>query len=75
MHARSIIAAFHVHLEPIDDEHRRMSVRAIDTEVITGMSWGMGSCGPGRHYDYRRVDPTTVEEALVLAYLTTALAQ
>ena len=62
------IAAFHVHLAgtasgPI------VSVKATNTQVVNGMKYGLGSCGPGRHWNYVTVKPTTVEEYSILNYL------
>ena len=68
------IAAFHVHFESAgDDAHTSVRVNALDTEVISGKSWGMGSCGPGHQNDYERVAPTGIEESRMLIFLTRAL--
>ena len=72
--ALPFIAAFHVHFEPASDgAHTKVSVTALDTQVISGKFWGIGSCGPGHHNDYQNVAPTGIEESRVLAFLTRTL--
>ncbi|HMJ65486.1 MAG TPA: hypothetical protein VK615_09045 [Candidatus Binatia bacterium] len=46
-----------------------VTVTAFDTEVINGTKFGIGSCGPGQHWNCVKVKPTTVEEYTILAYL------
>jgi len=63
------VAAFHVHLAPEGTDRTRVSVRAVDPQIRNGMAWGLGSCGPGYAWRYRRVAPTTVEEYALLRYI------
>ena len=62
------IAAFHLHLTT-DGSNTLVSATALDTEVINGMKFGFGSCGPGYGWNCEPVKPTTVEEYSVLRYL------
>jgi hypothetical protein len=62
------IAVFHLHLVA-SGSNTVVTVTASDTEVVTGMKFGFGPCGPGRGYVYERVKPTTVEEYTILRYL------
>ncbi len=73
--ALPFIAAFHVHLGVTDASHTEVSVRALDAEVLNGQVWGVGSCGPGYHWNYESVRPTGVEESRLLAYVASALLQ
>jgi hypothetical protein len=62
------IAAFHLHLAG-SGSNTVVTVTASDAEVINGTKFGLGSCGPGQHWNCVRVAPTTVEEYTILRYL------
>jgi hypothetical protein len=62
------MAAFHLHLSP-DGPNTRVSVTALDPEVINGEKFGFGSCGPGYGWNCEKVKPTSVEEYVILRYL------
>ena len=62
------IADFHLHLTA-NGSNTVVSVSALNTEVVNGMKFGIGSCGPGRHWNYVKVTSTTVEEYSILSYL------
>jgi len=62
------MADFHLHLVGSGSD-TVVSVKASEPELVNGMKFGIGSCGPGRHWNYVKVKPTTVEEYTVLAYL------
>jgi hypothetical protein len=61
-------STFHVHLAD-NGPGTVVTVSASDAQVVNGMKSGLGSCGLGRHWNYVKVRPTTVEEYTVLAYL------
>ena len=61
-------ATFHLHLAENGSE-TVVAVRTYDAQVVNGMKFGMGSCGPGQRWNYVKVTPTTVEEYTVLGYL------
>jgi hypothetical protein len=62
------MADFHLHLAGSGSE-TVVSVKAFEPELVNGMKFGLGSCGPGLHWNYAKVKPTTVEEYTILAYL------
>jgi hypothetical protein len=57
----------------LDENHTRIAVVAHDTEIVNGLAWGIGSCGPGYAWRYQRVPPTSIEEYAMLRYLAGAL--
>ena len=61
-------AKFHLHLAGTGPE-TVVSVQAFEARVVNGKRYGCGSCGPGWHWNYKTVAPTTVEEYTVLSYL------
>jgi hypothetical protein len=61
-------ATFHVQLASRGSD-TVVSVNASDTQVVNGTKFGIGSCGPGWHWNYVKVTPTTVEEYTILSYL------
>jgi hypothetical protein len=67
------IGAFQIHMTALDERHTRIAVVAHDTEIVNGMAWGIGSCGPGYAWRYEPVPATTVEEYAMLRHLATAL--
>ena len=62
------IATFHVHLTS-NGPNTTVSVTASNTEVVNGMKFGLGPCGPGQGWNCESVKPTTVEEYCILRYL------
>jgi hypothetical protein len=62
------IANFHLHLAGRAAD-TMVTVTASDAEVINGTKFGIGSCGPGQHWNRVKVKPTTVEEYGILRYL------
>ena len=62
------IAAFHLHLAAAGS-NTLVTVTALDTEVVNGQKFGVGSCGPGYGNNYVKVKPTTIEEYSLLRYL------
>ena len=62
------IATFRLHLTG-RGSNTVVTVTAFDAEVINGTKFGIGSCGPGQHWNCVKVEPTTVEEYTVLRYL------
>ena len=62
------IADFHLHLANRGSD-TVVTVKASGTEVVNGTKFGIGSCGPGQHWNYVSVKPTTVEEYSILRYL------
>ncbi len=62
------IAAFHVHLASAGS-NTLVTVTASDTEVVNGRKFGFGPCGPGFGWNCQKVNPTTVEEYILLRYL------
>jgi hypothetical protein len=67
------IEGFHVHLEALGPGRTLVSVTAVDPQVVNGMKWGIGSCGPGYSWRTERVAPTTVEEYALLRFLGQAM--
>ena len=63
-----LIADFHVHMAG-SGSGTLVTVRASETEVVNGTKFGIGSCGPGQHWNYVSVKPTTIEEYSILRYL------
>ena len=61
------LAAFHVHFAPIGPARTSVSVTALDTEVLNGQTTGMP--GHGRANRYVRVEPTSIEEYVILRYM------
>ena len=61
-------ARFHLHLAGNGPE-TVVSVKTSEARVVNGQRYGCGSCGPGWHWNYKTVQPTTVEEYTVLSYL------
>src|SRR5262245_61938267 len=62
------IADFHLHLAGSGSD-TVVTVRASEPEVVNGTRFGIGSCGPGQHWNYVSVKATTVEEYSILSYL------
>ena len=62
------IADFHLHLAGIATG-TVVTVTASNAEVINGTKFGIGSCGPGQHWNRVKIRPTTVEEYGLLRYL------
>jgi hypothetical protein len=62
------LASFHLHLSAAGS-NTIVSVAALETEIINGEKFGIGSCGPGYAWNYQKVKPTTVEEYSLLRYL------
>ena len=62
------IADFHLHLAGLATG-TMVTVTASNTEVINGTKFGIGSCGPGQHWNRVKVKATTVEEYSILRYL------
>ena len=60
------LADFRVHLAESGPSRTSVSVAALETEVLNGSTWGIGSCGPGTFNRYVRVEPTSVEEYVIL---------
>jgi hypothetical protein len=69
------VAAFHVHLIPRGEDRTEVEVRVVHPEIINGLEWGLGSCGPGYFWRHRRVAPTTVEEYALLRYIGRSLGE
>jgi len=67
------LADFHVHLAESGPTRTSVSVAALETEVLNGSTWGIGSCGPGTFNRHVRVEPTSVEEYVVLRHIATIL--
>jgi hypothetical protein len=67
------IAEFHVHFSASEAGRTSVAVRALRTEVINGMHYGLGSCGPGWAWRYVPVEPTSIEEYLILRYIGEAV--
>ncbi len=67
------VAEFHVHLSAAGSSETRVTVTARRAEVINGMEFGLGSCGPGWAWRYVPVEPTSVEEYVILRYIGQAL--
>jgi hypothetical protein len=67
------VAAFHVHLVAHGRAQTLVSVEVVDPEIMNGMTWGFGSCGPGYAWRFESVDPTTVEEYALLRYIGRAV--
>ncbi len=65
------LAAFHVHFAAISPTRTSVSVTALDTEVLNGQMTGMP--GHGRANRYIRVEPTSIEEYVVLRYMGSIL--
>lgn len=63
------LAEFHVHFVGVSSNRTGVSVTALQTEVINGSTFGLGSCGPGRFNRYVRVEPTSVEEYMILRFV------
>ena len=61
-------AAFHLHLTA-SGSNTLVTVKALDTEVFNGQRYGWGPCGPGYFTIHQKVEPTTVEEYIVLRHL------
>lgn len=66
------MADFHLHLAGAVSD-TTVTVTASDAEVINGTKFGIGSCGPGQHWNHVKVKPTTVEEYGILRYLGRSL--
>jgi hypothetical protein len=62
------MATFHLHLAS-SGSHTVATVKASNAEVLNGTKFGIGSCGPGQHWNCVSVKPTTVEEYSILRYL------
>ena len=62
------MADFHLHLAS-SDSNTLVTVTASDAELVNGTKFGIGSCGPGQHWNYVSVKPTTVEEYHIIRYL------
>jgi hypothetical protein len=63
------IAVFQLHLSATNSNETIVTIIASNTEVIDGQQFGIGPCGPGMANRYEPVQPTTVEEYIVLRYL------
>ena len=61
------LASFHIHLAAAGS-NTAVSVQALNTQIINGEKFGIGSCGPGYAWIYEKVKPTTVEEYSILRY-------
>ena len=62
------MATFHLHLARSGSD-TIATIKASNAEVINGTKFGIGSCGPGQHWNCVSVKPTTVEEYSILRYL------
>jgi hypothetical protein len=63
------LAEFHVHFCAMGPAQTVVSVTALKTEVLNGSTWGIGSCGPGTFNRYVLVEPTSIEEYVILRYM------
>jgi hypothetical protein len=63
-----LIATFHLHLTASGSD-TLVTVIALDSEVINGRKLGYGHGGPGYGWNCEKVQPTTVEEYVILRYL------
>lgn len=61
------LAAFHVHFAAISPTSTSVSVTALETRVLNGQMTGMP--GHGRANRYVRVEPTSIEEYVVLRHI------
>ena len=61
-------ATFHLHLAD-KGKATVVSVKTSEARVVNGKKYGLGSCGPGWHWNHVKVRPTTVEEYSILSYL------
>jgi hypothetical protein len=66
------MADFHLHLTS-SGSNTVVTVTASDAELVNGTKFGIGSCGPGQHWNHVSVKPTTVEEYHIIRYLGTYL--
>jgi hypothetical protein len=71
--ALPFVADFHVHLAAAGPTRTVVSVAAVNTRIVNGMTWGIGSCGPGYMWRPEPVAPTTVEEYTLLRFLGRAM--
>jgi hypothetical protein len=67
------LADFHLHLTAIRPTLTLVTVTAVRPEVLNGKTWGVGSCGPGTFNRYVGVEPTSVEEYVILRYIGSIL--
>jgi hypothetical protein len=63
------IAEFHVHLAALGPNRTMVTVAAMNTQILNGMTWAWGPCGPGYGWKPDPVAPTTIEEYMLLRYL------
>lgn len=61
------LAAFHVHFAAVSPNVTSVSVTALETKVLNGQMTGM--IGHGRANRYVQVEPTSIEEYVVLRYI------
>ena len=66
------MADFRMHLVS-SGSNTIVTVTASDAELVNGTRFGIGSCGPGQHWNYVPVKPTTVEEYHIIRYLGACL--
>jgi hypothetical protein len=67
----AFLAAFHVHFAAIGPASTSVSVTALDAEVLNGQMTGMP--GHGRANRYVRVEPTSIEEYMILRHIGSIL--
>ncbi len=65
------LADFHVHFAAITPSLTSVSVTALETKVLNGQMTGL--IGHGRANRYVRVEPTSIEEYVVLRYIGSIL--
>jgi hypothetical protein len=62
----SLYADFHIHLDSINVNNTRVSVRIINPEVVTGIKFGRGDNGTFLKPCYQSVESSTIEEYEIL---------
>jgi hypothetical protein len=65
--------SFHIHLDSIDNCHTNVTVITIHPKVVVGTKFGLADNLKIRIADFRKVEPSTVEEYQILLRIGNAL--
>ena len=65
--------SFHIHLDSIDKNHTSVQVNSMHPEVIVGTKFGFSDNMKLRTADFRKVEPSTVEEYQILLIIGNSL--
>lgn len=67
--------SFHIHLDSVSNNQTIVTINTINPEVIVGTKFGFSDNLRIRTADFRKVEPSTVEEYEILLKIGTALTE